>query len=201
MVRLNFSHGSHEDNLRKIKEIRRLSDLHKKTVTILQYLSGPKIRVGKVKDGGVDLKQGERFILTNRKILGDEKGVSMNYAPLPREVKVGDTLLLADGAIELQALRSNDQDILCQVIMGGRLTSNKGINFLTGTNRISPFTKKDREDLLFGIRNGVDMVSLSYVKDAGDIEHVKRFFKNIQPPCRSLPRLKGKRLWRMSIRF
>lgn len=177
VARLNFSHGSHEEHLKKIKEIRRLSDQLKKPVTLLQDLSGPKIRVGRVKEGGVELKQGEKFILTNRKILGDEKGVSVNYAPLPREVKAGDILLLADGAIELQALRSNDQDILCQVMIGGRLTSNKGINFPTGTITVSPFTKKDREDLLFGIRNGVDMVSLSYVKDARDIEKVKRFLK------------------------
>ncbi len=177
VARLNFSHGSHEEHLKKIKEIRRLSDHLKKPVTILQDLSGPKIRVGRVKEGGVELKRGEKFILTNRKILGDEKGVSVNYAPLPREVKVGDILLLADGAIELQALKSNGQDIVCQVMVGGKLTSNKGINFPTGTITVSPFTKKDREDLLFGIRKGVDMVSLSYVKDAGDIEQVKRFLK------------------------
>jgi pyruvate kinase len=177
VARLNFSHGTHEEHLRKIKEIRRLSDRLKRPVTILQDLSGPKIRVGQVKEGGIDLKGGERFILTNRKILGDEKGVSVNYPSLPREVNSGDTLLLADGAIELQALKSNSQDIECRVMVGGRLTSNKGINFPTGTIRVSPFTKKDREDLLFGIKNGADMVSLSYVKDAGDIEGVKRFLK------------------------
>ena len=177
VARLNFSHGTHEEHLRKIKEIRKLSDRLKRPVTILQDLSGPKIRVGKVKEGGIDLKQGEKFILTNRRILGDEKGVSVTYPSLPMEVKSGDTLLLADGAIELQVLKSNGQDIECRVIVGGTLTSNKGINFPTGTIRVSPFTKKDREDLLFGIRNGVDMVSLSYVKDAGDIEGVKRFLK------------------------
>ncbi len=177
VARLNFSHGTHEEHLRKIKEIRKLSDRLKRPVTILQDLSGPKIRVGKVKEGGIDLKWGEKFILTNRRILGDEKGVSVTYPSLPMEVKLGDTLLLADGAIELQVLKSNGQDIECRVIVGGTLTSNKGINFPTGTIRVSPFTKKDREDLLFGIRNGVDMVSLSYVKDAGDIEGVKRFLK------------------------
>lgn len=177
VARLNFSHGTHEEHLRKIKEIRKLSDRLKRPVTILQDLSGPKIRVGKVKEGGIGLKRGEKFVLTNRRILGNEKGVSVTYPSLPMEVKSGDTLLLADGAIELQALKSNGQDIECRVIVGGTLTSNKGINFPTGTIRVSPFTKKDREDLLFGIRNGVDMVSLSYVKDAGDIERVKRFLK------------------------
>lgn len=177
VARLNFSHGTHEEHLRKIKEIRKLSDRLKRPVTILQDLSRPKIRVGKVKEGGIGLKRGETFILTNRRILGDEKGVSVTYPSLPMKVKSGDTILLADGAIELQALKSNGQDIECRVIVGGTLTSNKGINFPTGTIRVSPFTKKDREDLLFGIQNGVDMVSLSYVKDAGDIEGVKRFLK------------------------
>ncbi len=177
VARLNFSHGTHEEHLRKIKEIRRLSEQLKKPVAILQDLSGPKIRVGEVKEGGVELKRGERFLLTTRKGLGDERGVSVSYSSLPREVKAGDTLLLADGAIELQVLKSRGQDILCRVIVGGRLTSNKGINFPTGTIRISPFTRKDREDLLFGIRNGVDMVSLSYVRDGGDVEAVKGFLK------------------------
>jgi pyruvate kinase len=192
VARLNFSHGTHEEHLRKIKEIRKLSDRLKRPVTILQDLSGPKIRVGKVKEGGVDLKRGERFILTNRKILGDEKEVSVTYPSLPREVKSGDTLLLADGAIELQALKSDGTDIECRVIVGGKLTSNKGINFPTGTICVSPFTKKDREDLLFGIRNGVDMVSLSYVKDAGDIEGVKRFLKNYSAPLPVIAKIERK---------
>lgn len=177
VARLNFSHGTHEEHLRKIKEIRRLSEQLKKPVAILQDLSGPKIRVGEVKEGGVELKRGERFLLTTRKGLGDERGVSISYSSLPREVKAGDTLLLADGAIELQVLKSRGQDILCRVIVGGRLTSNKGINFPTGTIGVSPFTRKDREDLLFGIRNGVDMVSLSYVRDGRDVEAIKRFLK------------------------
>ncbi len=192
VARLNFSHGTHEEHLKKIKEIRKLSDRLKRPVTILQDLSGPKIRVGKVKEGGIDLKRGEKFILTNRKILGDEKEVSVTYPSLPREVKSGDTLLLADGAIELQALKSDGTDIECRVIVGGRLTSNKGINFPTGTIRVSPFTKKDREDLLFGIRNGVDMVSLSYVKDAGDIEGVKRFLKNYSAPLPVIAKIERK---------
>lgn len=192
VARLNFSHGTHEEHLRKIKQIRNLSDRFKKPVTILQDLSGPKIRVGRVKDGGVELKRGERFILTNRKITGDEKGVSVSYASLPREVKSGDTLLLADGAIELQVLKSNGQDILCRITVGGRLTSHKGINFPTGTIRVSPFTKKDREDLLFGIQNGVDMVSLSYVKDAGDIERVRRFLRRYSTPLPVIAKIERK---------
>ncbi len=192
VARLNFSHGTYEEHLRKIKAIRYLSDRLKKTVTILQDLSGPKIRIGRVRNGGIDLRRGERFTLTSRKILGDEKGVSVSYRPLPQEVQPGDTLLLADGAIELQVIKSNGQDIVCQVMLGGRLTSNKGINFPTGTIRVSPFTRKDREDLLFGIRNGVDLVSLSYVKDAEDIEKVKRFLKRYSAPLPVIAKIERK---------
>lgn len=171
--RLNFSHGTHEEHLRKIATLRHLSDRLRQPMAILQDLAGPKIRVGEVKGGEVELKRGEHFLLTNRKVTDDEKGVSITYPSLPSEVKPKDTILLADGTIELQVLESNSQDIQCQVIVGGVLTSHKGINVPTGTILARTFTEKDRDDLLFGIQNGVDLVSLSYVRDGRDIEAVK----------------------------
>jgi pyruvate kinase len=182
VARLNFSHGTHEEHLKKIKTLREIAGRLKKTITILQDLSGPKIRVGKVKRGGVELRQGEEFSLTNRNILGDEKGASVTYPALPKEVKPRDTLLLSDGTIELQVLETNGQDIRCRVVIGGVLTSHKGINFPTGTILAEPFTEKDREDLLFGIQHGVDLISLSYVRNASDIEGVKRFLKEKSIP-------------------
>jgi len=177
VARLNFSHGTHGDHLKKIELIREIAGRLKQPVTILQDLAGPKIRVGRVKEGGVALRRGDRFFLTNQEIMGDEKGTSITYHPLPSEVKSGDRILLSDGTIELQVLESNGQDIQCLIIVGGFLTSHKGINFPTGTIRATAFTEKDRGDLLFGIRHGVDLVGLSYVKDAGDIENVKMFLK------------------------
>jgi pyruvate kinase len=175
--RLNFSHGTHEEHLRKIQTIRQIADRLKQPVAILQDLSGPKIRVGLMRRGGVELKRGEEFHLTSQVVVGDEKRASVTYSSLPSEVKSGDRILLADGTIELQALGSNAQDIRCRVIVGGILTSHKGLNFPTGTILAPAFTKKDHKDLLFGIQNGVDLISLSYVKGASDIEGVKKILK------------------------
>ncbi|NWF94251.1 MAG: pyruvate kinase [Syntrophaceae bacterium] len=177
VARLNFSHGTHEDHLKKIKAIRQISARSGEPVAILQDLSGPKIRIGKVREGGVELRRGEKLILTNRERMGDEKSIPVNYSSLPNEVKPGDRILLADGTIDLQVLESDGQDIQCQVVVGGVLTSYKGVNLPTGTIRVSAFTEKDQSDLLFGIQNGVDLISLSYVKGAADIEKVKDFLK------------------------
>jgi pyruvate kinase len=177
VARLNFSHGTQEEHLRKIKIIREISDRLKEPVSILQDLSGPKIRVGKVKEGGAELRRGENFFLTNREVMGDEKGVSVSYRSLPDEVRPGDTILLADGTIELQVIRSDGQNIECRVIVGGVLTSQKGINFPSRSILASAFTGKDEDDLRFGIYHGVDLISLSYVREAADIEGVKRILK------------------------
>jgi pyruvate kinase len=177
VARLNFSHGTQEEHLRKIKTIRQIADRLKEPVAILQDLSGPKIRVGKVKEGGVELRRGEGFSLTSREIMGDEKRVSVTYPSLPDEVKPGDTILLSDGTIELQVLGNSGQDIQCRVVVGGVLTSHKGINFPTRSILASAFTEKDRQDLLFGIQHGVDLIGLSYVKEVADIGKVKRMLE------------------------
>jgi pyruvate kinase len=173
VARLNFSHGTHEEHLKKIRTIREASERLGKPVAILQDLAGPKIRVGKVREGGVELKGGQEFVLTVREILGDERGVTVNYPSLPKEVRPGDTILLADGQIDLQVLGIEGPDIRCRVVIGGILTSHKGMNFPTGTIRASAFTEQDREDLLFGIKNGVDLVGLSYVREAEELRTVK----------------------------
>jgi pyruvate kinase len=177
VARLNFSHGTHEEHLAKIKAIRRIAEGLQRHVAILQDLGGPKIRVGKMKEGGANLKRGQTFRLTTRDISGDEEGVSVNYPSLPREIKMGDTILLADGTIELQAVKIDGEDIHCQVVVGGVLTSQKGMNFPTGTILASAFTEKDREDLLFGVQNGVDLIGLSYVREGRDIAAAKEALK------------------------
>ncbi len=192
VARLNFSHGTHEDHLRKIATIRHLSERLNRPVTILQDLAGPKIRVGKVKEGGAALKRDEPFLLSSREFLGDEKGVSVTYPSLPKEVKAGDTILLSDGTIELQVLRITDQDVECRVTVGGILTSHKGINFPTGNILAAGFTEKDREDLEFGVKNGIDIVSLSYVRSGRDIERAKAFLKEVSTPIPVVAKIERK---------
>jgi pyruvate kinase len=177
VARLNFSHGTHEEHLRKIKTIREISDRLRQPVAILQDLGGPKIRIGVMREDGVELKRGKEFCLTNEMVVGDEKKAFVSYPSLPEEVKSGDRILLADGTIELQVLESDGKNIRCEVIVGGPLTSHKGMNFPTGTIQASAFTEKDHDDLLFGIKHGVDLIALSYVKKAADIEGVKKILK------------------------
>jgi len=177
IARLNFSHGTPEEHSRKIETIRQIAGRLKEPVAILQDLSGPKIRVGRVKEGGAPLRRGDVFFLTTREILGDEKGVSVNYPSLPDEVRPGDTILLSDGTIGLQVLRIEGQTIECRVTVEGVLTSQKGINFPTRSILAPAFTEKDQKDLLFGLRHGIDLIGLSYVKGAEDIERVRRVLK------------------------
>ncbi len=177
VARLNFSHGTHEEHLKKIKTLRQISERLKQPVAILQDLGGPKIRIGMMKEGGVELKRGKEFYLTNQVLIGDETKATVTYPDLPDELKRGDRVLLADGTIELKVLGSGGKDIQCQVIVGGILTSHKGMNFPTRTLQTSVFTEKDHADLLFGIQHGVDLVALSYIQRATDIEGVKGILK------------------------
>jgi pyruvate kinase len=177
VARLNFSHGTHPEHLRKIQTIRHIADRLGNPVAILQDLGGLKIRIGLVREGGAELKRGREFCLTSQVLVGDETKATVTYPALASEVKPGDRILLADGTIELKVLDSNGKKIRCQVIVGGILTSHKGINFPTGTLSASPFTEKDHQDLLFGVQQQVDLVSLSFVREAADIEGVRRFLE------------------------
>jgi pyruvate kinase len=177
VARLNFSHGTHEEHLRKIQTIRQIVDRLKHPVAILQDLGGPKIRIGLMKEGGAELKRGKGFCLTSQALIGDETRATVTYPVLAAEVKPGDRILLADGTIELRVLDSDGKTIRCQVIVGGILTSHKGMNFPTRTILASAFTEKDYKDLLFGVRQGVDLISLSFVREAADIDGVKKILE------------------------
>ena len=173
VARLNFSHGSHEDHGKKIKIIRELSEKLNRPVAILQDLAGPKIRIGYIPDPGILLQPGADIILTTVGQEGNVKRISVSYDALPQEVKTGDRLLLADGLLELTVVETRPTEILCRVVIGGLLTSHKGINLPTGTIRTPAITEKDRRDLLFGIKNDVDYVAVSFVRTAQDIQSVK----------------------------
>lgn len=173
VARLNFSHGTREEHGGKIRMIRKVSGSLSRPVAILQDLAGPKIRVGVVPEPGIRLEAGQTFSLTGEESRGQADRVSVSYPGLAEDVKVGDRILLADGLMELEVRDIQGGDIRCRVITGGVLTSHKGINLPTGTIRAPSLTEKDREDLLFGLENGVDYVALSFVREAKDIARVK----------------------------
>ena len=185
VARLNFSHGTREEHAAKIALIRQIAKEKGLPIAILQDLAGPKIRTGAFASGSILLKTGDEFILTARDVPGNEKEVGLTYRELPQDVKVGDTLLLADGALELQVEKVENVDIHCRVILGGKLSSHKGINLPSRSIRAPILTNKDYEDLAFGLAQGVDYVALSFVRSASDIE-VARAYMRAQGKVRPL---------------
>ena len=174
VARLNFSHGRHEEHLEKIACIRAISAELRKPVAILQDLCGPKIRVGEVRPPGIQLAPGETVVLTSEQFEAFGNRISVSYRDLPSEVKPNDRILLADGMMELVVVDTTETEIVCHVITGGILTSNKGINLPSGTIKASAVTEKDEADLAFGLANDVDYVALSFVRTAEDIRRVKQ---------------------------
>jgi pyruvate kinase len=180
VVRLNFSHGTYEQHGDVIKMVRSLSRKLNQPVGILQDLQGPKVRTGKLENGeAVALKRNSTFKITSRKVTGGSEIVSTNYKDLPADVQAGDRILVDDGLIELKVLTSADDTVTCKVIVGGILKENKGIN-LPGVQVSAPsLTEKDKKDLRFGIQNEVDYVALSFVRQAEDLQDIKKIIKRM----------------------
>jgi pyruvate kinase len=173
VARLNFSHGSHDSHEEKIRLIRRLAREAGRPVAVLQDLAGPKIRIGPLAEGSITLRPEDRLTLTTRPVPGDAREISVTYAGLPEDVRAGDTLLLADGALDMIVEGVEGPDIRCRVVTGGVLGSHKGINLPSRSIRAPILTDKDRRDLAFGLAQGVDFVALSFVRSAADIATVR----------------------------
>jgi pyruvate kinase len=173
IVRLNFSHGTHEDHEKAIANVRAAAKASGKSIGILQDLQGPKIRIGIVPDSGFDLQAGDSLVITTDDIPGAPGRVSTSFKNLPQDVTKGETILIDDGKIRLNVVGVDGNDVRCEVIVGGRLSSHKGIN-LPGVAVSAPsFTEKDLEDLAFGLEHGVDFVALSFVRTASDIRQLR----------------------------
>jgi pyruvate kinase len=181
VVRLNFSHGEHEQHLAVMIAAREIASRLDRAVALLQDLSGPKIRTGKLRGGGpVELSDGERIVITtDETIEGTAERISTTYDPLPRDVKPGDKILLDDGNLELRVERIVGDEVEATVVHGGLLKPNKGMN-LPGVSLSTPaLTDKDRRDLDFGVTNGVDYVALSFVRRAADVEQVQALIRSM----------------------
>src|SRR5262245_20370790 len=177
VARLNFSHGTHEYHRKIIRRIKTIRKALNKPVAILQDLQGPKIRIGDIKDGIVELKPGREFILTSDNVPGDEHRVSVSLKTLPHEVSKGHPILLADGNIELRIDKIEPPDIYCRVVVGGQLSSHKGINLPGSKLHVDAITKKDRKDIVVGIEEQVDAIALSFVRSAADVIAARRAIK------------------------
>jgi pyruvate kinase len=172
VARLNFSHGSREDHRRTIHAIRRISVEVGKEVGILQDLGGPKIRLGQLNAPERRLQTGERVVLfPGEASLSDS--IPVTYPYLMEDVVEGDRILMADGTVELAVTDVGEEGIVCTVIVGGEVQSRKGVNLPSTKLRIPAFTEKDRADLLVGLEEHVDFVSLSFIRSEDDLVEVR----------------------------
>ena len=176
-IRLNFSHGTHENHQQVIDAVKQINSTKKKPhVCLLQDLQGPKIRIGKL-HAPIHLAAGKALVITPHTLLGTPCKVSSTYPQLTKNVAIGDKLLIDDGKIIVQAIRKEGDELVTQVVCGGVLQSNKGIN-LPGTVLSSPsLTTKDKKDLEFGLKNEVEWVALSFVRDAQAIIDLKKLIQ------------------------
>lgn len=173
VIRLNFSHGTHEQHAQVIARVRQIADQLDVPIAILQDLAGPKVRIGTFANGSVTLNIGDSFSLTTRPVIGTSQEVSVSYDHLPEEVKPGDTLLLADGVVMLTVQRVTAEDIHCQVTVGGTLSAHKGVNCPSGLFKLPILGPKDLVDLQFGIDHQIDYLGLSFVRTAEDVRIAK----------------------------
>lgn len=174
-MRMNMSHGTHEEKAEDIARARAAAEKLGCTIAILVDLSGPKIRTRRLKDGQpVQLNSGSVFVLTTEDILGDEKRVATTFLDLPRVVQPGTRLLLDDGALSLIVESTTDTDVICRVIDGGLLGERKGINLPGVALPIDSLTEKDIEDLKWAVGQKADYIALSFVRRASDCERAKQ---------------------------
>jgi pyruvate kinase len=169
VMRLNFSHGDFAEHQNRVDNIRQFMKTSGERVAILQDLCGPKSRIGTFADKSIVLTEGQTFTLTTDVIEGTAEKVHINYPLLPKEVKIGGTIMLHDGTKRLEVVDIKGNDIITKVIVGGTLGGRKGVNVPGANLSISALTEKDKKDVAFGIQNKVDFVALSFVRKASDI--------------------------------
>jgi pyruvate kinase len=174
VARLNFSHGDFAAHRKVIETLRAASRSTGRAVAIMADLSGPKMRIGKLKEEPVELKPGDPFTLTTKEVVGDVGKVSVSFPRLPKAVKPGDPLYLNDGFIQLEVTGVKGTEVHCKVVVGGELRSRKGLNLPGIDLGITAFTDRDRECLKFAMAQGVDAVSQSFVESDKDIDAVRK---------------------------
>lgn len=183
IARFNFSHGDYEEHKYRMDMLKKIREEEKIPVAILLDTKGPEIRTGVLKDGKkVMLEAGQEFTLTSEEIIGDQKRVSITYKGLTEDVMPGRKILIDDGLIELEVLRIENHDIVCRIINGGELGEKKGINVPNVPVRLPAITDKDREDIKFGVTQGIDFIAASFVRNAECIIEIRSWLRECNAP-------------------
>lgn len=178
VCRLNFSHGRQEDHQSVINTIKEINLEYNTNVGILADLQGPKIRIGLVKDGGINLVNGSKVNITTKECIGDDQQIYITYDTFPQDVQAGEIILLDDGKLQMRVLDTNRLDtVICEVVHGGILTSRKGVNLPNTKVSIPSLTEEDLSNLHLALDNDVEWIGLSFVRNASDIVELKRIIE------------------------
>lgn len=178
VARLNFSHGTHEDQKRRLTTLRLLRERYGRPVAALLDTKGPEIRVGDFENGSIELQAGESFILTGREVIGSTSEVSITYPDLVGDIQVGERILIDDGLIEMEVTEIDGLDIHCLVKNGGMVSNHKGVNVPEVHLSMPYLSEKDKEDILFGIAEDVDYIAASFVRTAEDVRQIRNLLEN-----------------------
>jgi pyruvate kinase len=189
VARLNFSHGTHAEHLLVIQNIRKACEELVAPLAILQDLQGPKIRVGKMKNGSMELKANERVIISTKAQLGENGVIPTDFVTLPQDCKTGSRILLDDGLIELKVDEVRGHEVHCTVIYGGHLKDRKGMNVPGANLSVDCLTPKDLEDLEFGLANKVDYIALSFVRRGEDMRRLRSLVDAKNPATRLVAKI------------
>ena len=175
VARLNFSHGSHEDHAKMIELVQTVNEERKQPIAIMLDTKGPEFRIGTFQNGCIELREGDEFRFTSRKIEGNEQIVSVSFENITSELSVGDKILLNNGLMEFEVVAIDGEDVVTIVKIGGVLSNKKSMYFPDKELNLPFLSEQDKADLLFGIQHGVDFVALSFVSKAQDVLEAKEF--------------------------
>lgn len=179
VARLNFSHGTHEEQLKKINLIKSVREELNAPIAILLDTKGPEFRTGSYKDGKAILKEGQDFVLYNQDVLGDEKGVSVSYKNLYEELEAGDTVLINNGLVVLTVKEIVEKDVVCTVKTPAELTDKKSMAFPGKHLKIQYLSEQDKKDIAFGVENDVDFIACSFVSCKQDLLDVQNYLDEL----------------------
>lgn len=182
VARLNFSHGSHEEHKRRIETIRSVSEELHMPIAILLDTKGPEFRIKTFESGKISLLNGDRFVFRETDSIGDKNGVSVNFSGLSKDVRPGDHILVCNGLMDFLVKEISGTDVICEVLTDGELSDRKSMNFPGKIMSTVFLSDQDKEDILFGIENGVDFIACSFVSRADDLKAVRDFLEEQGSP-------------------
>jgi len=179
VARFNFSHGTHEEQKNRMNLMKEAASEMGVHTGIMLDTKGPEVRTGDFEDGIVTLKEGDHYILTSRKIIGNQEEGHIQYENLGKDLKIGDIILIDDGLISLEVIEVlNDEDIKCTVLNSGEIKNKKGVNIPNVKLNLPSLTDKDKKDLLFGIENNIDFIAASFIRKKEDVIEMRKFLED-----------------------